>query len=115
MAMKLDRSAINGDISVLDFASLALAFNVDVDAINLDDYLPPSAKGKAATPGAAATALPVDLVRSLNLDGQLRIGNLTVGGIEDAQGGGHGECQERCAANSRRWGRRCIRGAMTAT
>ena len=82
MAMKLDRSAINGDISVLDFASLALAFNVDIDAINLDDYLPPSAKGKAATPGAAATALPVDLVRSLNLDGQLRIGNLTVSGIK---------------------------------
>lgn len=82
MAMKLDRSAINGDISVLDFASLALAFNVDVDAINLDDYLPPSAKGNAATPGAAAAALPVDLVRSLNLDGQLRIGTLTVSGIK---------------------------------
>jgi AsmA protein len=82
MAMKLDSSTIKGDFTVLDFASLALAFNVDVDAINLDHYLPPSAKGKAATPGAAATALPVDLVRSLNLDGQVRIGKLTVSGIK---------------------------------
>ena len=82
LAMKLDGSTITGDISVLDFASLALSFNVNVDSINLDDYLPPSAQGKAATPGAVATALPVDLVRSLNLDGQLRIGNLSVSGVK---------------------------------
>ena len=82
VVMKLDSSTVTGAISVLDFASLALSFNVDVDTINVDDYLPPSAKGKAATPGAAATALPVDLVRSLNLDGQLRIGKLTVSGVK---------------------------------
>lgn len=82
VAMKLDDSTISGEITVLDFATGALSFNVDVDVINLDDYLPPSARGKAATPGAAATALPVDLVRSLNLDGQLRIGKLTVSGMK---------------------------------
>jgi AsmA protein len=82
VTLKLDRSTITGDISVLDFASLALSFNVDVNRINIDDYLPPSAKRKTATPGAAVTALPVDLVRSLNLDGELRIGKLEVSGVK---------------------------------
>jgi len=82
VALALDGSAITGSLAVQNFAAPAIAFDVDVDRINVDRYLPPSAQGKAATPGAAATALPVDLVRSLNLDGTLKVGALTVGGMK---------------------------------
>ncbi len=81
LAADLDGSKINGDLAVTNFASPAFAFDLKVDRLDADRYLPPQAKGKAATPGAAATALPVDLVRSLNLDGTLTVGALKVGGV----------------------------------
>jgi AsmA protein len=82
VALALDGSAITGSLAIQNFAAPAIAFDVDVDRINVDRYLPPSAQGKAASPGAAVTALPVDLVRSLNLDGTLKVGALTVGGMK---------------------------------
>jgi AsmA protein len=79
--LQLDGSRIRGEVAVADFATQALAFDLSADRLDVDRYLPPSAKGKAATPGAAATALPVDLVRSLNLNGRLKVGALKVGGV----------------------------------
>jgi AsmA protein len=81
LALELDGSRVSGELAVRDFAHPAVAFDIDVDRLDADRYLPPAARGKAATPGAAVTALPVDLVRSLNVDGTLDIGALTVAGV----------------------------------
>jgi AsmA protein len=90
----LDGSTISGDLSVSNFGDPAFAFDLNMDRLNTNRYVPPAArskgkrkaknkgKGKAATPGAAATALPVDLVRGLKLNGTLKVGRLTVGGLK---------------------------------
>lgn len=59
---------------------------LSIDQIDLDRYLaPPAAKGSAPpAPGAApapAPPVPLKLLRTLNVDGNLAIGRLTVSGV----------------------------------
>ncbi len=82
MTVTLDGSTATGGVAIENLANPAFRFAVKVDRLDADRYLPPETKGAAATPGAAATALPVDLVRSLDLDGTLEVGALTVGGVK---------------------------------
>ncbi|MBU6420897.1 MAG: AsmA family protein [Gammaproteobacteria bacterium] len=79
---KLDDSTLTGTVSLKDFKSRALAFNLNVDQINADRYLPPQ---KAATPTQPREptdinkiSLPVRTLRGLNLDGQVHIGQFTL-------------------------------------
>lgn len=88
LAMKLDASTLGGSVEVRDFAKPRIAFDLTLDSIDADRYLPPpetTPKPKVATPaGAAAGAageLPVDALRSLNLNGTLRIGQMKVYGL----------------------------------
>jgi len=96
--LKLDQSRMTGALSVTNFASPAIRFNLDIDELDADRYLPPaktpvtspktkgkskkkSAKEGAAkvpSPGAATLLLPAELLRKLNLDGELRVGQLTI-------------------------------------
>src|SRR5699024_9411202 len=66
-------------ISNLD--TMAMAFDLNLDAIKLDRYLPPSTDSTSNTSGASAPLseepiLPLELLRSLNVKGQLNIGQL---------------------------------------
>ena len=90
--LKLDQTSLTGSLGVKNFSKPAIKFDLKVDAIDADRYLPPAAKPKkqsskrkkktnAATPGAAAALLPVELLRALNLDGQLRIGSLKLNNL----------------------------------
>lgn len=79
---KLDDSTLTGTASLKDFKSHALVFNLNVDQINADRYLPPQ---KAATPTQPREptdinkiSLPVRTLRALNLDGQAHIGQFTL-------------------------------------
>lgn len=82
----LDDTHLRGSAGVTDVATSALAFDLNVDAINVDRYLPPPAPAaaKTAAPAAApaggkpAPLLPVALLRKLNVDGKLAIGKVTV-------------------------------------
>lgn len=84
----LDDTHIRGNAGVTDVATTALAFDLNVDAINADRYLPPPAKPAAAPASAPAAAtaaakkaeplLPVDTLRTLNIDGKLAIGKMTL-------------------------------------
>jgi AsmA protein len=94
--LTLDDTRIRGSAGIEDLDAMAMRFDLDVDAINLDRYMAPEEKkdekgaqaakaadgGKqAAASGAAApppTDLPLDLIRDLNLAGQLRVGKATV-------------------------------------
>jgi len=82
LRLGLDGSTASGRLAVDGLVSPAFAFDLEVDRLDADRYLPPAAKGKAATPGAAAIALPLELVRSLALDGTLKVGTLSIGGVE---------------------------------
>lgn len=93
----LDDTHIKGSAGITDLATQALVFDLAVDAINADRYLPPPAKpvagnaeGAAAptSPPAPASAptgggkpeplLPVAMLRTLNVDGKLSAGKITL-------------------------------------
>jgi AsmA protein len=82
MTMKLDGSTVKGQARVQNFADPSVAFDLEVDSLDADDYLPPKVQGKAATPGAAAMVLPVDLVRALKLNGTLKVSSLRISGMK---------------------------------
>ncbi len=109
LTLKLDDSNLTGNIKVNNLAAEmpAIGFDLSVDAIDLDRYLPPpadeavpvKAEGVVTPPtkAPAATAkpgmqpevelLPVKLLRQLDINGIFRIGRLTVKKllVEDAE------------------------------
>ena len=92
----LDQTTLKGAGSVKNFSAPAIAFALDVDAIDVDRYLPPQkdqpkssptgttaqkdagAQSKQQGQPAAALPLPVDQLRQLDLTGKLTMGKLTV-------------------------------------
>ena len=81
LTVSVDKSTLKGSLGVKDFKQPAIQAKLDVDQINLDDYLPPSAAGKPVTPetaAGAATRLPVKTLRTLNANVDLKAGRLVV-------------------------------------
>ncbi|MGA9855724.1 MAG: AsmA family protein [Gammaproteobacteria bacterium] len=82
LSFKLDDTTLSGSAAIKDLKTRALAFNLSLDQMNADRYLPPQ---KAATPIQPREAtdinkvsIPVRSLRSLNLDGQLHVGQFTL-------------------------------------
>ncbi|HEY5138481.1 MAG TPA: AsmA family protein, partial [Methylococcales bacterium] len=88
LAMTLDDTQIKGSTSIKDFALPVITFNLVADAVDVDRYLPP-VTGKSSKPitspavalAAGASALPVETLRKLNIDGQLSLGKLKISGL----------------------------------
>lgn len=87
LQVKLDDSTLSGTGAITNFRQPALRYDLSLDHIDADRYLPPAAEKNdagpkpAATPGAAAGAaaqLPLDTLRALDIDGKLRIGKLKI-------------------------------------
>lgn len=90
--LTLDKTHFTGNVSVNDFASQAIAADLQGDEINADDYLAPvlnngaAAQGQVASatatvPGVVAatgdeTIVPLPLLRKLNLQAKLTISSL---------------------------------------
>lgn len=86
----LDDTHIRGSAGIADVATSALVFDLALDAINADRYLPPPAPATtAAAPAAASTAaapaagkpeplLPVEMLRTLNIDGKFTAEKITL-------------------------------------
>ncbi len=77
----LDDSHLEGSVQVVDLASQALRFELVLDQIDLDRYLPPvtgEAVKSEENPAAASDAivLPVDMLKSLNIQGTARVEKL---------------------------------------
>ncbi len=88
--LKLDDSTLTGNLEVADFARPAVRFDLEMDAIDADRYLPPAAEagdetasagegggdgGGNAPPAQAAALAPL---RTLDAAGDLRIGRLVI-------------------------------------
>jgi len=79
--IKVDETTISGNVEVTDPARAALRFDVNVDAVDVDRYLPPQGDAEPASPGAAASSagtIPSEQLRALDAEGSMRIGALTV-------------------------------------
>ena len=80
----LDQTRISGKATVKDFAHPAYRFNLAVDDIDADRYLPPAtaADAKPVTPataaGAGAAELPLPTLRALDVDGDITVGQLKI-------------------------------------
>ena len=85
--VKLDNSQLNGNFSVKHFTQPQIKFDIGIDSINVDRYLAPEQqarpqKGKQpankpsnAQAKPAASDLPVETLRTLNMDGNLYVGH----------------------------------------
>lgn len=84
IVLQLDDTTAKGMLGVADFNAEALRFDLNVDRINADRYLPPPAEKPAEAPAAdePPTPIPVDLLRTLNARGQLRVGEAIFAGMK---------------------------------
>jgi len=73
---QLDDSKIKAQVDVGRFAPLALAFDLDIDQLDLDRYLPKEKKE------SGAGHIDLSALKGLNLSGTARIGQLTVAKIK---------------------------------
>lgn len=82
--LQLDDTTAKGMLGIADFDSKALRFDLSVDRINADRYLPPPAEQPSAkaTAHEPPTPIPVDMLRTLNARGQLQVGEAIFAGIK---------------------------------
>jgi len=89
LVVRLDDTELTGTFAVTDFASQAINFDLNIDQIDLDRYLPvseqPTKKAPSAASATASTAssgsgeaqlFPVETLRKLNANGVARVGLL---------------------------------------
>lgn len=85
LQLVLDETPLSGSLSITNFATNSIRLSLSGDALNADDYLPPpssppSGGGQAAAP-AADTPLPMDALRTLNLNIKLALKKLIINKI----------------------------------
>ena len=89
LSTKFDESTIKAKFGLVKFAAPAYTFDVDIDKLNLDRYMPAEEKPAAKEPSKPAPAgkqaeTPVDLsaLKGLNANGKLHVGALQVRGLK---------------------------------
>lgn len=87
LAITLDDSQIKGTVGIKDFAQPAVSFNLDIDALDADRYLPPADKSSKPIASPAIllaggfSVLPVETLRKLNAEGLVSLGKLKANGL----------------------------------
>jgi AsmA protein len=82
LATQFDESKIAAKLRVAKFAPLALGFDLDIDQLNVDKYLPPKGKEEKA---AKEDKLDFSALKGLDIDGAIRIGALQVSKLKLAK------------------------------
>ncbi len=87
--MKLDGTTAGGELAIVDIDANALRFDLNLDRMDFDRYLPPPEKPAAAKSvqdnAPTPTPIPVEALRALNARGDLRIGDATFAGMRLAK------------------------------
>ncbi len=82
LTVKLDDTTISGSAGIADLDANAMRFDLLVDQINVDRYLPPEEKSeKQQESSTEPTPVPADSIRDLNLRGKLAVNSLTISKI----------------------------------
>lgn len=85
---RIDDSTLRGNAAVTNLTTGAISFDLSIDHIDLDRYLPASKSKAAAVPAAQSqqpTELPTRALKTLQLNGKLAIGSATVYGMKLSQ------------------------------
>jgi len=83
LALVLDDSNLDGTFSMTDFDQPVTEFDINIDRINADRYLPPESgeQARPVTPETAAGAaaqLPLETLRTFNSRGNLKVGQMII-------------------------------------
>lgn len=83
-AVKLDESQIKGSFGISRFEKPIYHFDVDIDKLDADRYIAKSETKPAEAAGKPATDTPIDLsaLKSINANGELRIGWLNLANVK---------------------------------
>ena len=89
LTIKFDDSTLSGNVSVNQFEKPAIGFDLVIDTINVDRYLPKTddvankeqSSSVAVPPPAAVALIPVQTIRDLNVNGLLNVQSLVVNGL----------------------------------
>jgi len=92
LQLTLDQSQLTGQFGINNFEKPAYTFNLMLDQIDADRYLPPAKEEvedktakEVSTPASSAAGgsseLPLETLRDINAKGSLKIGKLKVSGI----------------------------------
>jgi len=87
LQLTLDQSQFTGQFGIRNFEKLAYTFNLTLDQIDADRYLPPVKEGdektakEVATAAAETSELPLETLRDINAKGSFKIGKLKASGI----------------------------------
>lgn len=89
---RVDDSTLRGDAAVTNLTTGAMNFDLAIDRIDLDRYLPSGSRSPPATPPLVASAqnqqpteLPTGALKTLQLHGKLAIGSAIVYGMKLSQ------------------------------
>ena len=80
LTAQLDESKLQARLAVIDFEPFATTFEIDIDRLNVDRYLPPRAE--SAGPAPQDPAVDLSALKSLRTSGRLAIGSLTLYGAK---------------------------------
>lgn len=87
LKLQLDKTSLSGEASVRQFKAPVIRYQLAVDEIDVDRYLPPPSEGdkqaKEISGGEggkeeAPVALPLELMRRLDIDGTLKLAKVKV-------------------------------------
>jgi len=83
LRLVLDDSTITGQLTVGFGEPADYAFDLAIDKLDADRYMPPAAEPppEGAAPVAADVALPTEPLKTMSLDGRLAIGDLRIAGL----------------------------------
>lgn len=81
---QFDESRIAAKVNVSRFSPLALVFDLDIDRLNVDKYLPPKPAAAGGKEADKAPEKPLDFsaVKELNASGVVKIGQLQVSNVK---------------------------------
>ncbi|MBI5439088.1 MAG: AsmA family protein [Nitrosomonadales bacterium] len=82
---KMQQSKFAAKLALYDFNDPDIRFDVDVDQLDADQYLPKPAPSDAKKPSAPEEPLDLSALKKLNAEGGLRIGSLKVFNMRLAQ------------------------------
>ncbi|HKQ26920.1 MAG TPA: AsmA family protein [Burkholderiales bacterium] len=86
LTTRFDESNIKAKVGVTDFAAPFTRFDIAIDKLNVDRYLPPAETGTASTVPVASPQAeqPIDFspIKKLNLAGSLRVDDLIVSNVK---------------------------------
>ncbi len=81
LKLSLDDTHLTGKARVDTFDAPAIGFNLAVDSIDLDRYMPPKAEGEAAAAQGEAAEPQLEGLRKLNMNGKLSVASMKASGL----------------------------------